>query len=365
MSPRDTPLAATLRRLIAETGPLSVAAYMALCLGHPQHGYYMAHDPLGRDFTTAPEISQIFGESLAVWCALAWNGLGAPVPLALIELGPGRGTLMADLARSLERIAPALWSAATIHLVETSPVLQQKQARALAGRPVTWHDAPSRIPGMSFILLANEFFDSLPIQQFVRDGGAWRERGVDWDAERRRFVFRPGRRIAGRVPPALTDAADRTVYEASSSAATIAEDIGRRIGAYGGAALIIDYAKVGAAGDTLVAIQDQTKDADPLAAPGDADLSVRVDFAALRLALANSGARCYGPIAQRDLLLGLGIEARRAALAATAGREQAEELERGCARLLAPEGMGTTFQALAAVPASSPPPPAFAPSLSA
>ncbi len=349
-----------LRRLIAESGPISVARYMALCLGHPRHGYYATHDPFAAgDFTTAPEISQMFGESLAVWCALMWGELGAPTPVALVELGPGCGTMMADVTRTLERIAPDLAAAAEIHLIETSPVLQARQAQSLTRRRISWHDDLSRIPAMSLLLLANEFFDSLPVLQFVRARDAWHERCVDWSAEQQRFIFCAGRRVAGEIPTRLADADEGTIYEINLSAAALGEEIGRRIAEHNGAALIIDYARPGAAGDTLAAIHGRTKDADPLAAPGAADLSTRVDFAALGQSLSRGGAQCYGPIAQRDLLLGLGIEARCASLVAAARPDQVQHLQRGFERLLDPAAMGTLFQALGAVTRSSPPPPAF------
>src|SRR6185295_10000076 len=163
----EPPLLPLLRNLIAERGPISVAAFMALALGHPRHGYYMTRDPFGvrGDFTTAPEISQLFGECLAVWCALNWDAMKRPLPVRLIELGPGRGTLMTDVMRTLERIAPDLARGAAIHLVETSPVLRAKQEGALRGRRVSWHDALGRVPAGPVLLMANEFFDALPVEQ--------------------------------------------------------------------------------------------------------------------------------------------------------------------------------------------------------
>jgi NADH dehydrogenase [ubiquinone] 1 alpha subcomplex assembly factor 7 len=294
----DTPLLSLLRRMIAEQGPISVATYMALALGHPRHGYYMTRDPFGArgDFTTAPEISQLFGECLAVWCALAWDAMKRPLPARLVELGPGRGTLMADLVRTLERVAPDLARGAAIHLVETSPVLRQKQEAALRGRRVAWHEALARVPPGPLLLVANEFFDALPIQQFLRAGAGWRERLVDWDEAQQRLVFRAGPLLPGAAPPALEAAPEGSVYETSAVATALADEVGARLATAPGAALIIDYGRPAPEpGDTLAAIRDRQKDADPLAAPGEADLTAHVDFAALAAALARARARCWGP----------------------------------------------------------------------
>ncbi len=358
----ETPLLPVLRRLIAEQGPISVAAYMALALGHPRHGYYMTRDPFGLrgDFTTAPEISQLFGECLAVWCALSWDAMKRPLPINLVELGPGRGTLMADLVRTLDRIAPDLARGAAIHLIETSPVLRAKQEAALEGRRVAWHEALARVPAGPLLLIANEFFDALPIRQFLRAGEGWRERLVDWDEAEQRLVFRAGLELPGTVPPALAAAPDGSVYETSAVATALADEIGMRLAAAPGAAIIIDYGRrAPAAGDTLAAIRDRQKDADPLAAPGEADLTAHVDFAALVETLTRARARGWGPITQGGLLRALGIEARLAALAARANPAQAERLKLGARRLIAPEGMGTLFLALAATSPHLPAPPGF------
>jgi NADH dehydrogenase [ubiquinone] 1 alpha subcomplex assembly factor 7 len=353
-----------MRQLITEQGPISVATYMALALGHPRHGYYMTRDPFGArgDFITAPEISQLFGESLAVWCALNWDAMKRPLPVRFVELGPGRGTLMADLLRTLERVAPALGRGAEIHLVETSPVLRRAQEAALRERRVAWHDAFAQVPAGPLLLVANEFFDALPVQQFLRAGQGWCERRVDWDEAAGRLVFRAGPPLPGAVPPALAAAPEGSVYESSAVAAALAAEIGARLAAAPGAALIVDYGRRSpAAGDTLAAIQGGRKDADPLAAPGEADLTAHVDFAALAAALERGRARVWGPVTQGELLTSLGVKARLAALLARASPAQAEPLESGARRLIAPEGMGTLFLALAATSPGLPAPPGFEP----
>jgi NADH dehydrogenase [ubiquinone] 1 alpha subcomplex assembly factor 7 len=358
------PLLPLIRRLIEEQGPLSVAAYMALALGHPRHGYYMTRDPIGArgDFVTAPEISQLFGECLAVWCALGWEAMGRPTPLALVELGPGRGTLMTDLVRTLDRVAPELMRGVAIHLVESSPMLRAKQQAALRGRAACWHESFAAVPAGPMLLVANEFFDALPVQQFLRAGGAWRERRVDWDAGAGRLVFRAGPPLPGTVPPALADAPEGSVYETSPVASALAEEIGARLAAAPGLALAIDYGRrATASGDTLAAIQGGRKDADPLAAPGEADLTAHVDFEALASAFAHGGARCFGPVAQAVLLRALGIETRLSALLPRADAAQAATLASGAQRLIANGTMGTLFLALAAASPGLPAPPGFDP----
>jgi NADH dehydrogenase [ubiquinone] 1 alpha subcomplex assembly factor 7 len=322
----------------------------------------MTRDPFGArgDFTTAPEISQLFGECVAIWCALNWDAMQRPLPLRLAELGPGRGTLMADLVRTLERIAPALAHGTEIHLVETSPVLRRAQEAALRGRRAAWHEAFAQVPAGPLLLVANEFFDALPIQQFLRSGDGWRERRIDWDETAQRLVFRAGPPLPGAVPPVLAMAPDGSVYESSAVATALADEIGTRLVAAPGAALIVDYGRPApAAGDTLAAIQSGRKDADPLAAPGEADLTAHVDFPALAAAFARVRARCWGPVTQGEFLTTLGIKQRLAALMARAAADQAAALEGGARRLIAPEGMGTLFLALAATSPGLPAPPGF------
>ncbi|MCW5774178.1 MAG: SAM-dependent methyltransferase, partial [Rhodospirillaceae bacterium] len=181
---------------------------MTMALGHPRHGYYASRDPFGArgDFVTAPEISQLFGECLAVWCALAWEGMGRPNRMRLVELGPGRGTLMADVMRTLDRIAPDLARGAQLHLVETSATLRAKQKATLAGRSPAWHETFARVPPGPLLVLANEFFDALPVRQFLRTATGWRERMVDWDEHEDGLVFRAGPALPGAVPATLADA---------------------------------------------------------------------------------------------------------------------------------------------------------------
>jgi NADH dehydrogenase [ubiquinone] 1 alpha subcomplex assembly factor 7 len=348
-----TPLEAELRRIIAADGPMSVATYVALCLGHPVHGYYMTRDPFGRggDFITAPEISQMFGELIGLWAAAVWQVMGSPAPVALVELGPGRGTLMADALRAA-RVVPAFAAAVDVHLVETSPVLQGRQQEALAALkvPIAWHRDFAGVPGAPLIVIANEFFDALPVHQAVKTPSGWHERmvGVGPDGKLT-FALHPDP-IAGFstiAPKLAANAPSGAVFEWRSG--EIAADTARRLAQHGGAAIIIDYGhSESAPGETLQAV-GRHGFADPLATPGEIDLTAHVDFAALARTAAEAGARVLGPILQGDFLRRLGIEARAAALRANATAAQAADLDAALARLTgAGRGsMGELFKAMA------------------
>ena len=343
-----TALKRELRHLIAAEGPLTVARYMALCLGHPRHGYYTTRDPLGAggDFTTAPEISQMFGELIGLWAIETWAAMGAPERLRLIELGPGRGTLMSDLLRTV-RVIPAFLDAATVHLIETSPVLRARQQSALqaASAPVAWHESVSDVPEGPAIVIANEFFDALPVRQFVRTGEGWRERLVGLD-NRSELVFG----LAAEPEPQLTAVAPLgAVLEWPEAALAIAEPLASRIARQGCAALVIDYGYKGPAfGDTLQAVQRHAY-VDPLAEPGEADLTVHVDFDKLDRAARVGGARTFGPMGQGDFLRALGIEARAAALKTRATPDQGAGIEAALKRLTGDEAgdMGALFKVFA------------------
>jgi NADH dehydrogenase [ubiquinone] 1 alpha subcomplex assembly factor 7 len=339
-----TRLGERLAARIRASEPMTIAEYMAACLGDPIDGYYATREPFGRggDFVTAPEISQIFGELVGLWAVATWQAMGAPEEIVLAELGPGRGTLVADALRAA-RIRPAFLGAARLHLVETSARLRQQQEAALAARSVSaeWHDRIDEIPRGLLILIANEFFDALPIRQFVRTGEGWAERmvGLD-DAGRLVFGLRP---VDETV---RAGAAEGSVVEVSPAAAAIVSGIGARIAGDGGAALIIDYGYQGPAfGDTLQAVRNHRFD-DPLAAPGEADLTAHVDFGALARAAAEAGAEARPLASQGAFLAAMGLNERAAAL--TAGKDEAARAEIVAAteRLAAPSGMGELFKVL-------------------
>lgn len=351
-----TPLEIELRRLIAAEGPLSIAHYMALCLSHPRHGYYMRQDPFGAagDFTTAPEISQVFGELLGLWAAAVWQLMGSPGRVLLTELGPGRGTLMADALRAAKVMAP-FRAALSVHLVEQSPVLRERQQATLAaadtpGVPIAWHQDVTDLPDAPLIVIANEFLDALPVNQAVKADDGWHERAVGLDAEGRlAFGLQPAciPRFEELLPPHLAGAPTGAVYEWRGDAAVA--ELCRRVSTFGGAALIIDYGHAEPGfGDTLQAVRAHAF-ADPLARPGEADLTAHVDFAAVGAAAARFGARVHGPLMQRDFLRHLGIEARAATLKASTSADQAAAIDAAVMRLVGsgPRDMGALFKAMA------------------
>ncbi len=350
-TPDGGPLSGHIRSLIAAEGPIGVAQYMALALGHPRHGYYVAGDPLGAqgDFVTAPEISQVFGELTGLWCAALWDAMGRPAPVRLVELGPGRGTLMADALRAVAQAMPALRDAADLHLVETSPVLRARQAAALADARPDWHESLSGVPDGPMLLIANEFLDALPVRQFVKLDGGWHERvvGLD-DAGNLAFGAAPlPTPEIELIPPAVREAPDGAVAEVCPAARAVAAAVAARAARAGGAALFVDYGHAGSApGETLQAVRGH-RYADPLEAPGRADLTAHVDFEAVAHAARAAGAAVHGPACQRDFLGALGIEARAAMLTRGKDAGTAERVRAGVARLVDAEAMGTLFKAMA------------------
>ncbi len=307
--------------------------------------YYASRDPFA-DFTTAPEIAQAFGELLGAWAAVAWGQMGRPDPVLLVELGPGRGTLMADALRLAGRVAPAFRDALRLHLVETSPRLRAVQAQRLPPG-VTWHDRVEALPDGPAIVLANEFLDALPIRQLVRRGAAWMERHVADGA----FVERP-------CAPLGLSAPDGAVVELGEAAQALAAGLAARLAAQGGAALVLDYGAAGSvAGDSLQALR-HGQPIDPLAGFGTADLTAHVDFGAVAGAARAAGAAVWGPVPQGTLLARLGLAERTASLA-RARPDLAPALHDAADRLAGPARMGRLFQALALGDPSLPVPAGF------
>lgn len=307
--------------------------------------YYARPDPLG-GFTTAPEISQVFGELLGAWAAMAWQAMGAPADAILAEAGPGRGTLMADALRVLRRASPGL--AATVHLVETSPSLRARQASVVAD--AVWHDRLEDVPDAPLVLLANEFLDALPIRQCVRRGAGWVERHVAAAA----FVELPC------APPPTVAAGDGEVVEWSDAARAMVRGLAARIVAQGGVALIVDYGpEQSAPGDSLQALRDG-QPADPLVDPGTADLTAHVDFQALAEVARGAGAAVQGPVPQGVFLTRLGLLERSRALARPQPPARAGALMQAAQRLAEPHLMGRLFKAMAVCHPGLPPLPGFA-----
>ncbi|MSO71621.1 MAG: class I SAM-dependent methyltransferase [Alphaproteobacteria bacterium] len=304
---------------------------MALANTHPRHGYYTSRAPFGAagDFITAPDISQMFGELIGLWCASVWEQMGQPRRVLLVELGPGRGTLASDALRAIRQVSPAFRQALELHLVETSRRLRAEQAAALAGENPAWHDAFAHVPRAPLLLIANEFFDALPVRQFLPDG---RERRVGLDGDALRF---------------LDEASAPGVSEDSPERQALATAIAERVVAEGGASLLIDYgAERHDGGDTLQAVR-RHRYAPVLESPGEADLSAPVDFGALAKAARQAGAAAHGPVGQGVFLRLLGIEARAALLAAKASAEQRAQISSALRRLTEPDAMGALFKVLA------------------
>jgi len=342
-----TPLEAELVARVRAEGPMTVAEYMGLCLGHPAHGYYVTRDPLGADgdFVTAPEISQMFGEMIGLWLAQVWEQAGRPEPVRLVELGPGRGTLMADALRAAR--APGLADAAEVWLVETSPALRAEQARRVPD--ARWAERLEDVPAGPLLLVANEFLDALPVRQFLNAPEGWRERLVGLSGDRLAF---------GLSEPLPGEGGGPSWRELCPTAERIAASIAARIGRDGGAALLIDYGYRAAdrpRGPTLQAVRRHER-VDPLESPGEADLTALVDFDAL--------AGWLSPLAvhvadQGTFLARQGIGLRAAALA-KARPEAAAGVADALERLTAADAMGRLFKVAAALPPGAPVPPGFA-----
>ena len=358
-----TELADLILQRIRATGPLTVAEFMAEALQHPKLGYYATRDPLGAagDFVTAPEISQVFGELIGLWCADVWARMGRPDPVLLVELGPGRGTLMADALRALA-VAPDFRRALRLHLVETSPALRSAQAKALAPAQPTWHEHLDQIPRGPALVIANEFLDALPVRQFERRSDGWHERrvGLAADTQMLAFVLDPAPSAsAALLPRSLDDAPEGSVAEVCPAALGLATDLARRVATAGGAALLVDYGHVASAcGDTLQAVR-QHRYHPVLESPGDADLTAHVDFQAFADAARAAGARVCGPVTQGDFLRSLGIEVRARQLLANAPPEIRATIESGVRRLIDGTEMGTLFKVLAVLHLDLPIPAGF------
>ncbi|NVK45522.1 MAG: SAM-dependent methyltransferase [Rhodobacteraceae bacterium] len=353
-----TALKDSLTRRIAQTGPLSLADYMSECLLHPEHGYYTTRDPLGAagDFTTAPEISQMFGELLGLCLAQSWLSQGARAPFTLAEIGPGRGTLMADILRATKGV-PGMHDAMRVHLIEASPTLRAAQRDRLAGYEVTWCDHVAELPDAPLWLIANEFFDALPIRQFTRNGEGWAETQIGLkDGVLTLGLSAPA--PLAELAPRLGDTIDGDVVETCPSAAPVVTEIAQRIADHGGAAIFVDYGDWRSLGDTFQALEAHEM-VDPLARPGQADLTAHVDFEALAQTAQTAGVVTSQMIPQGLLLARLGISERAQALATKLSGEALESHARAFDRLTSPTEMGTLFKALALAPSPDKMPPGF------
>ncbi len=359
-------LAAKLKARIAADGPLSIEAYMKACLLDERAGAYASRQPIGGkgDFITAPEISQIFGELLGLWAIAIWQSMGEPRSVIVAELGPGRGTLIADALRAW-RAWPQFVESVAVALVEASPVMAEAQRQTLhdAPAPLRWCARLDEVPEGRLILLANEFIDALPIRQLVRRGNSWRERLVAND-DKGCFAFVEGEAVAleDQVQAAWgRDAPEGAILETRPEANRLLCELAHRATRAPLAALFIDYGHDETGfGDTLQAVRGH-RFADPLAAPGEADLSAHVDFADLKTRAEAVGLKVYGPLPQGEFLLKLGLGQRRERLLERTTSAQKAAIASAAARLVDPQQMGVLFKVLALTSAGLVPPPPFAP----
>ena len=353
-----TELTEILKSRIADKGPISVAEYMHICLGHEKHGYYTTRDPFGPDgdFITAPEVSQMFGEMVALWLIQTWVDQGRPEKFALVELGPGRGTLMADILRTAEAM-PSFLEAAEIWLVETSPAMRRKQAATLVMETTpNWANSVDELPELPIFLVANEFFDALPVHQFSSSDAGWRERMIENGPNG--FAFTSGRPVPNSDLDEFFPGLPENLFaEVSYVAENVAATIGDHIAKHGGVALVIDYGDWDGAGDTLQAVKNH----DPIDAlnhpHGEADVTAHVNFAAL--ARAAGAARTEGVSPQGTFLQRIGINQRAQTLAGDAPKNIVEEIGSAHHRLTHPEEMGTLFKVMAIVHTDAPQAPGF------
>lgn len=348
-----SPLAERIKALIRESGPIDVADYMSICLADSTDGYYATRDPFGRegDFTTAPEISQMFGELIGTWFRAVWRESGCPPAVNMVELGPGRGTLMADMLRVFCR-DDAFSAAISVHLVETSTHLRRMQNATLqaSGFHPQWHDYVDALPAGPCYMVANEFFDAIPIRQFFRDDSAWAERVIGCDADGNLcFGLRPAHLDMKEHDLDLEPPIAGQILEVSPMRQAIAARIAARIRDYGGAGLVIDYGHIQSGyGDTFQALRDHAPDP-VLAHPGDADLTSHVDFAVLRDTFARQGLVVPKVISQSEFLLQMGLLERAGRLGRDAGPETREMIHEAVERLAGPDQMGHLFKVLCAV----------------
>ncbi|GAB5389475.1 MAG: SAM-dependent methyltransferase [Alphaproteobacteria bacterium] len=346
----DTPLGRLLATEIAAAGPMPCARFMALCLGHPQHGYYITRDPLGAagDFTTAPEISQVFGELIGLWIADLWTRMGAPDRFTLVELGPGRGTLMGDACRAM-RLLPACLKAAQIALVETSPTLRKAQAETLArhapGKQPDWFDRVEELPeDAPLIVIANEFFDALPVAPHRWSGSDWHEWQIGLAPEQG-FVIGQSPDPTP-LPHAPTAKATGDVFELAETSAAVMSTLASKIARSTGAALIIDYGHPQTSiGETVQALHRHAQ-VPLLHRPGQSDLTAHVDFALLAAVATNHGLIAAPLLTQAHFLASLGLQQRAEQLIAGKPAEQAADIASRINRLVDPTQMGALFKAL-------------------
>ena len=344
-----TALAAHIQDVIRARGSISLADFMDIALQHPEHGYYRHGDPLGQagDFITAPEISQMFGEMIGLWCVEVWRQMGSPASFTLLEVGPGRGTLMQDALRATAKI-PGFHAALDLHLLESNETLRAKQREKLAAHLPHYVDDLTQLPPQPLIVIANEFFDALPIRQFEKTFQGWCERMVSADGKDLSFSFWPlDQASILLVPVALRQGVPGTVYEISTASLVVMHGLAAHVAKHGGAALVIDYGFGEAVGKPTLQAVHNHKFVSVLDQPGEVDLTAHVDFGALASVARAQGAQVSSLTGQGDFLTALGMELRAAQLKQHATPDQAAAIDAAFKRLTAPEDMGTLFKVMA------------------
>ena len=357
-------LASRIAEIIAAQGPLSIAQYMSHCLHDPDYGAYASRETIGGrgDFITAPEVSQMYGELCGLWVVQSWHNQDRPAHPLLVELGPGRGTLMHDALRAITAALPEFIADVQIVLVETSPVFEAIQREKLKemGAKISWTKrfGEANADNRPLYLLANEFFDCMPVHQYVKTAQGWCEKMVTLKDGALAFALSPDPVPPSLIPPGRENAPDGGTFEIAPAGLALIEEISRALAAWGGSALIVDYGyDAPGFGETLQAVSAH-EFVDVLAKPGASDISAHVDFPALAEAAQNGGAKAYGPAGQGDFLMKLGIEARTERLM-IANREKARDIVAAAKRLIGEDEMGRLFKAMALAPATAPVPPGF------
>ena len=353
----SSPLAQKIKALIRATGPISVTDYFSMCLADPRYGYYRTREPFGTagDFITAPEISQLFGEMVGIFMVHAWQRHGSPSGVQLVEIGPGRGTMMADMLRVISRLSPQMFDDMTVHLVETSERLRGIQRVTLEAysTKVQWHDSFENVSDGFTLIAANELFDAIPIRQFVKTPTGFRERLVGLDADDE-LTFTVGvATLDPQILPVGSPPPDGTIFELAPARQAVMLALCERLRQSGGTALIIDYGHmVTGFGDTLQVLRAHEYDP-PLAHPGEADLTSHVDFEDLARVAVGAGVHLNGGLRQGDFLYGLGLAERAAALARDK-EPAAQKLVAAAVDRLAGEGAGKMGELFKVIAVSSP-----------
>ncbi len=328
---------------ISGEGPLSIAAYMETA----SNAYYDSGDVFGKggDFITAPEVSQIFGELIGLWCVTAWQSLGAPRQFNFVECGPGRGTLMADALRAIAGAEPSFLKEMTLHFIERSSALRSQQEAVLPNFDIEWHEDLETVPSGPVIIVGNEFLDALPIRQFVKTTEGWCERMIDWDGDQ--FQFVTASHLSSDIDHTFDDAAVGSILEKSDAIESVVKQMAQQCLTHGGAVLMIDYGYVRSdVGDSLQVVKEHAYH-DVLIEPGTADISAHVDFSVVAQTARSEGAQVFGPVEQGLWLRRLGATARETQLSAGKPKDQVAAIRSSIRRLIEPDGMGALFKVIA------------------